>query len=382
MGGILSDNIAKAIMQDFIENGTSAQGDRMPTVKALADRYQASSSTVRKALDILEGYGAIVKRQGSGIYIADRAQATEPTGNALIGYIGPASGDHINMEVYRGIELVAKNKGYQVTVTSSRYDYDEERTQVLRLAQSGCQAVIVTPSFTRNDEQFENDYLKTELQDFPIILVDIAYPNQHRPMVLFDNYRAGYDMTRLTISEGHKRIAFMRSDMLAEGSHHHLRSNMERFRGYCDAMASVGLTVAEDDIWNIPYPLSPEETNITRYLMQWQNAASRPTAVICTEDNAVIRTISIAREMDISVPKDLCMVGFDNLPHGRIFRPNFHTTSPDFSRAGQIAAETAFEAMEKGVEAISGRIYILPVPVIRRVDYNLCEEKAPAQSGV
>ncbi len=368
MGGILSDNVAKSITQDFIENGAFVQGDRMPTVKALADKYNTSCSTVRKALDILEGYGAIVKRQGSGIYIADHVQ-TDANNSMLIGYIGPVSSDYINMELYRGIELVAKNKGYQVTVNSSRYDYEEERAQVLRMAQSGCQAVIVTPSFVRTDEQFENDYLKNELQDFPIILVDIADPEQHRPMVLFDNYRAGYDMTQLLISKGHERIAFMRSD-ISEGCHH-LRSNMERFRGYCDAMSSNGLQVIDEDTWIIPLPLSPEETNIMRYLMQWQNAASRPSAVICTEDNAVIRTISIAREMGICVPKDLCMVGFDNLPHGRIFRPTFHTTGPDFARAGQIAAETAFEAIDKGVDAIAGRIYILPVPIIKRTDFDL-----------
>ena len=54
-----------------IEAGDLTPGDRLPSERELAERYSVTRITLRQALSILESQGLIIRRQGSGTYIAD-----------------------------------------------------------------------------------------------------------------------------------------------------------------------------------------------------------------------------------------------------------------------------------------------------------------------
>jgi GntR family transcriptional regulator len=58
------------IMLDRIESGELAPGDRLPSERELSERLDINRLTLRRALRILEVQGLLVRRQGSGTYIA------------------------------------------------------------------------------------------------------------------------------------------------------------------------------------------------------------------------------------------------------------------------------------------------------------------------
>jgi DNA-binding GntR family transcriptional regulator len=58
-------------MADYVNNGQMKPGDKLPTVRELKDIYHTSDTTIQHALGILELWGVITKRHGSGSYIAD-----------------------------------------------------------------------------------------------------------------------------------------------------------------------------------------------------------------------------------------------------------------------------------------------------------------------
>lgn len=358
----LSVTIAEAILSDFVHSGLLQTGERLPTVRELEQRYRASRATIVHALSLLEQQGWVEKRQGSGCYVRRPDDQPSPS-QRLIGFVARNTDTEVILRVYAGIERVARIHHLHVLVASADDRYEVERQQVERLVQAGCQAIVLFP-VTRTERQLREDYLKREFLGFPIVLVDIAYPEQKRPQVVFDNYLLGYEMTEMLLREGHRRIAFMDVEAGEERLMHY--STRERYRGYLDALHHAGVAVLPEDRWTVRGRLPGEDMyeEVLSFLQEWKRAEERPTAVIAIEDFCAMRTIQAAQSLGIRVPEELTVVGFDNLTLTRNFSPPFPTSDPDFRRAGEVAARLAIQQIRGSLtEPV---IYMLPVPVKRR----------------
>lgn len=354
--------VAEAILSDFVHSGLLQPGERLPPVRELERRYATSRATIVHALSLLEQQGWIEKRQGSGCYVKQPDDRLS-TSQRLVGFVARNTDSEVILRVYAGIERVARIHRLHVLVASADDRYDVEREQVGRLVQAGCQAIVLFP-VTRTERQLRDDYLKREFLDFPIVLVDIAYPEQKRPQVVFDNYLLGYEMTEMLLHEGHRRIAFMDVEAGEEQLMHY--STRERYRGYLDALHHAGVPAHPEDHWVIRGRLPGEDMfeEVTPFLQGWMHTQDRPTAVIAIEDFCAMRTIQAAQSLGIRVPEQLMVTGFDNLTTARSFSPPFPTSDPDFRRAGEIAARLAIRQIRGSLtEPV---IYMLPVPVKRR----------------
>jgi GntR family transcriptional regulator len=61
-------------IQAKIAAGILKPGDKLPTTKELAEQYDTSGVTVRKAIDLLIEAGVLEGRQGVGVFVADRPE--------------------------------------------------------------------------------------------------------------------------------------------------------------------------------------------------------------------------------------------------------------------------------------------------------------------
>lgn len=359
----VSNIVADAILADFVHSGLLQVGDRLPPVRELEHRYSASRATIVHALSLLEQQGWVEKRHGSGCYVKQPQHFRAPSPQNLIGFVARNTNTEVILRVYAGIERVARIHHLHVLVASSDDSYDFERKQIARLIHAGCSAIVLFP-VTRTERQLREDYLKKEFLDFPIVLVDIAYPEQRRPQVVFDNYLLGYEMTEMLLQEGHRRIAFMDVEAGEEQLMHY--STRERYRGYLDALHHAGVPLHPEDRWIIRGRLPGEDMfeEVMPFLQSWRNAGEHPTAVIAIEDFCAMRTIEAAQALGIRMPDELTVTGFDNLTIARSFTPPFPTSDPDFRRAGEIAARLAIQQVRGSLtEPV---IYMLPVPIKRR----------------
>lgn len=359
----VSSIVADAILADFVHSGSLKPGDRLPTVRELERLYDASRATIVHALSMLEQQGWIEKRHGSGCYLKQPEPSAATPSRDLIGFVARNTNTEVILRVYAGIERVARVHNMHVLVASSDESYDFEREQIARLIRAGCRAVVLFP-VTRTERQLREDYLKKEFQHFPIVLVDIAYPEQRRSQVVFDNYLLGYEMTEMLLQEGHRRIAFMDMEAGEEQLMHY--STRERYRGYLDALHHAGVAAHPEDHWIVRGRLPGEDMfeEVMPFLQEWKHSEERPTAVIAIEDFCAMRTITAAQLLNIAVPEELTVAGFDNLTIARSFHPPFPTSDPDFRRAGEIAARLAIRQVRGSLtEPV---IYMLAVAVKRR----------------
>ncbi|MCS6950968.1 MAG: substrate-binding domain-containing protein [Armatimonadota bacterium] len=347
--------IAERIKAEWISRPDVRPGDKLPTQHQLRKMLGASRPTVAKALALLAAEGLVESRQGSGVYL--RSTPLESTRTRLLSFIAPQSHAALVLRAYYGIERRARQKGYSLLMASSENDVRHEEELVEQHLQAGAQGVILYP-VTRWRHQLQNDYLRRRWRDVPIVLFDIGYEEWERPMVLFDNFRLGYQMTQALLAHGHRHIAFL--PLHPDCLH---RSIRERREGWLAAMQDAGVAVPPSYLQWAPLareqPLDGEEV-----AHQVLRLVPVPDALITWEDSVAVAVIRALQKLGVAVPEEMRVVGFDDLETTHFFQPAFPTSQPDFARLGEIAVEVLDEWLS-GRRAMP-RTYILSVPVLWR----------------
>jgi DNA-binding LacI/PurR family transcriptional regulator len=94
----------------------------------------------------------------------------------------------------------------------------------------------------------------------------------------------------------------------------------------------------------------------------------RPTAVLCFSDAVALGVVDTARDLGLSVPEDLSVVGFDDSPAARQFRPALTTVRQDVEEKGRAAAAAliaAMRAVADGQPVPAGHLLIPTELVVR-----------------
>lgn len=358
----LPTRIARLIVEDHLSASEAVEGARLPSVRALQKQYEVSNSSIAHALSILQAEGYLVKAHGKGSFVADRRERSQLQ---TIAFIIPdvTTNSSILMAIYNGVEHRAKLEGYHVLVVSTNNDYRSEKKQAEHLARSGCRGIILYPA-PRTPRERQNDYLNHELNDFPITLVDMAEPHQRRSQITFDNQQAGCEMTRLMLQKGHEHIGFMRfANSAGEYTH---RVNNERFEGYLSALKMAGRSPREQDIWTLPMLDKDNQRYwlLHEAVVQWRSRPDRLTAMISIDDYLAQGLIMIAQSLQVALPDELAICGFDNVQHLQYQNLISATTAPDFQNAGEMALRLLVTQIRE--QSDSKRVYVLPAPILER----------------
>ncbi|NLK21701.1 MAG: LacI family transcriptional regulator [Epulopiscium sp.] len=152
-----------------------------------------------------------------------------------------------------------------------------------------------------------------------IRFIDGGYPvvsifNKHNtniPGVVnvnIDNFQGGYSATRHLIQLGHKKIAHIIGDRKSFEA-------LDRFEGYKQALSDYGLDIDHNLIKQGSFSFR-DGYHCGKELLA---SASPMTAIFCASDNIAAGFMHAALEKDISIPKDISVVGFDDINQSGLF---------------------------------------------------------------
>ncbi len=91
----------------------------------------------------------------------------------------------------------------------------------------------------------------------------------------------------------------------------------------------------------------------------------RPDAVFCANDLTAIGAMDTARELGLTIPGDVALVGFDDVDAAALVRPALTTVRNPSYDAGRRAGELLLSRM-LGRYKDKGRTVMLPCPLVRR----------------
>ena len=234
-----------ASLLDRIQSGEFASGSVIPTERELGEDYGVSRITVIKALDMLERDGHVVRQQGRGTFVAHSAsRATLANGlmaAPTLAFVSFSLNHPYLSNILVGITEVAAQQGHPLHIFGSVKSSQEESTAITDAMRRGVQGLIVNPW-----REYRNAPLYADLlaRDFPLVMVDRYYTEVATDYVVYENDRAGYDVTSALIGQGHTRIAFIPSQ------EQRTTSVRERLSGYRRALEAHGLAYDEDLIWS------------------------------------------------------------------------------------------------------------------------------------
>ncbi|KUP92960.1 LacI family DNA-binding transcriptional regulator [Tritonibacter horizontis] len=190
----------------------------------------------------------------------------------------------------------------------------------------------------------------------PVVAVDPLAIDDAVPWVAGDNYQGAQLAVRHLIALGHREIAFL----AGEDDRYSAR---ERLRAFRDTMAEAGLEVRADRIIDAKF-LQELGRSGTENLLQSQTP---PTAIFAANDVSALGAMTAIQAAGLSVPHDISLIGFDDLPLARQMLPGLTTIRQPYPEIGRAAVRLLFEIKAMGGQTPPpGKHILLPVWLIER----------------
>ncbi|WP_436640184.1 LacI family DNA-binding transcriptional regulator [Microbaculum sp. FT89] len=274
-----------------------------PTAKQVAHAAGVSISAVSRAFS---PHGSIdeAKRQRI-LTIADRLGYSSParrTGEAIsAGTVTLVAGDLSNPFYPMVLERLARklqSSGRQLLVYAAPDDANID-TITPQILTARPKAVIVTSALLTS-----NMADACRRHGIRVVLFNRTQPDMRLNAVTCDNYAGGREAARLLVNRGSKRIGFVSG--LPDTS-----TNRERTRGFFDALDELGHAVHYEVSGAFSYHAAYDAVH--RLLAN----SKRPDALFCCNDIMALAALDAAREHRISVPTDIAVCGFDDIPMAR-----------------------------------------------------------------
>lgn len=258
----------------------------------------------------------------------------------------------------RGAMRRCKEAGLHVVVDhfDKMATLDEIGSFLTKLRLSG--AILTPPAC-------DNNVLLAALDKSGVPTVRISPSAEYKgmPSVKIDDYDAACQMTEHLISLGHKDIAFI------VGDPEHADSR-DRLRGFRDTMAAAKIVVRENWVQTGGYRFNTGLAAAVKIFEQ----PDRPTAVFASNDDMAAAVIVIADGLQIDVPTELSVAGFDD-------NPLASAVSPALTTIRQPVEDMAYTAAGLLIEMKDGKEIDTETPVILGVEFVRRDSTAPVSKN-
>jgi DNA-binding LacI/PurR family transcriptional regulator len=309
------------------------------SIKDIARAAGVSHSTVSRALSSSPLVNAQTKERIQRLaremgYSPDAQARSLVMGRTqTLGLVVTTITDPFIAEVVQVVERRALDHGYSVVLTSSNAEPEREIAAVEMLHSKRVDAVIVTSSRIGALYQDHLDRLGV-----PVVLIN-SHSQQRGPYtfsITMDNQQGACLAAKHLIEQGHRRIAYVTGP--ADHS-----DDLERMAGYQAALGQAGLQADPSSIIHGTGRADGGEQALEILLEQ----VGRPTAALCYNDMTAIGLMRAAWARGLSIPEDLAVVGFDDVPFASYVRPALTTVAQPIVEMGRRATEMALELISK-----------------------------------
>jgi DNA-binding LacI/PurR family transcriptional regulator len=327
-GPALHVQLANAL-KGRIQSGLWPHGSTIPTEKALCDEFDVARGTMRQALQTLELEGYVRRQQGKGTFVTWSADSRPDsprtmTRNARLAFVVPYVRDSSVPTIFSAFQQRVENAHAFVSFMQVNND-PRQQVQVLdRLIAEQTAGIALYPLDSEANEVFR----RVIAADIPLVLVDRYLKTLSTDSVTSDHFGGALQGVRHLLDHGHTAIGYATWHSPAVSMEH-------RFLGYQQALRERGLAFNPDWICTVDgYPtidISPLQALLSQ--------PRRPTAIFAANDQIAIALYRAAFSLDLRVPEDLAVVGFDDLDVAAQLDPPLTTIAQPFKAIGETAAD-------------------------------------------
>ena len=319
------------------------------TIDDIARLAKVSKATVSRVINRRPDVDPITRERVLRI-INEQGYIPSPTAaglaglNRLIGMLIPPFTWPFISDIARGAAEVIEHTSYELVLYSSNDHTPEysktaiiERIVATKLT-AGLLAVYPGSSWQHLSRLHNSG--------FPVVVIDDQeYPTRTpregavMPWVGTDNHLGAYMAVQHLLSLGHRRIAHIQGPMK------HLCSR-ERNEGYCQALLDAGITPDPELVGEGDFKSTSGQAIANRFFSL--PAEQRPTAIFAASDFMAYGVLTAAEEHNLHIPRDIALIGFDDITTSEHIRPALTTVRQPFYEMGQHSMKLLLSLLETG----------------------------------
>jgi LacI family transcriptional regulator len=252
-----------------------------------------------------------------------------------VGIVVPDISNPFFSAAFRGCEDALTAGEYSAFLCNTDEDLEKEKYYLENLVDRGVDGLILWG--LRSEEMVLRDHVGDEV---PIVLVDgntEAVPERFTSVRL-ENADASEQIVQHLISHGRRRIGHLMGPL-------HRATARERLRGYQQALTTARLPLNEMLIIE-DSPSIAGGYNAALKLFEQYHSWERPDALFCYNDLMAIGALAALEEMNLTVPDQVAVVGFDDIGPAALVTPMLTTVAVPQYDIGLFAAEELLRRIE------------------------------------
>ncbi|MEZ4707748.1 MAG: LacI family DNA-binding transcriptional regulator [Caldilineaceae bacterium] len=297
------------------------------TIKDIARSAGVSHTTVSRALrgdarippDTTERIVQLADEMG---YVPNSiAQSLSSQRTFTIGMLVTSVADPVVMDFVEGAENIAQERGYSIFISTSRNDPQRELSVVENFQRRRVDGVVVVASRTGSEYSLALDRIQV-----PLVLLDSEEIGDKHPSVNVDNIGGAAFAVEHLLALGHRRIGYI-------GAPDRPLTNIKRLRGYTQTLEQA--QVAIEPAWVSNFDIA-DDIQRGRLGLE-QCLAAGVTAIFCYNDQIAIGVLNTCYGKGISVPRELSVVGFDDIRAASYVTPPLTTVRQPLQEMGRRA---------------------------------------------
>ncbi len=310
-----------------------------PTILDVAEQAGVSPSTVSRVINETAPVAEATKKkvteaiESLGYRTNKFAHALRKQASNVFGIIVPDISNPFFSTLIRGAEDRFHEDGLSTMICDTDGQPEKEARNVEMLVKERVDGALVTST-----ESESNGIPRLIDKDIPVVAVDRSPTGYEMTAVLADNEGAGMIATEHLLNRGCRMIGFVRGPAGVSTAH-------ERFIGYVNGLESRGLEVQEGLIARGDFTFNSGKRALEE-LIAANNESEFPDGLVVANDLMGVGVIRKAEEMNLHVPGELAVVGFDDILLSKLINPTLTTISAPTYEMGGTAAQLLLETVE------------------------------------
>lgn len=298
------------------------------------------------------------------VYNAAAADFTRQRSN-LVGLIVFTMRSSIQSELIDGVQTRLHEGGFALIVGNSQYDPETEARLIQLFEERKLAGAIVAESTDTNRDALR----RLSDSGVPVVITWELTDDAEFDCVGIDNRAAAFTATRHLIDLGHRRIG------LIAGRYDRIERVRHRFEGYATALAEAGIELDA----SLCHQGAPTLETGEAAMAQLLDHGAPPTAVFAASDTLALGALSAATIRGVRVPRDLSIIGFDDLEFSRFTCPPLTTMRVPVHEMGRVAASLIAETGRPASGA--ARRIALPTELVVRGSTSPIGEDSAGRGG-
>jgi LacI family transcriptional regulator len=259
--------------------------------------------------------------------------------------------------IARGVEDIASERGYNVIFCNTDESVSKEWMYLQLLMEKRVDGILLVPALNGLDST-----ALIRKQNIPVVVLDRRLPESMTDVVRGDSKGGAYELTQLLLSLGHRQIAILNGPR-------DVSTSEDRLAGYRRALTEAGIPINSKREY---YGAFNQESGF-QMTHKALAEAQKPTALFAGNNFIACGVLKALHELELRVPEDIPVVGFDDLPSALVTFPFLTVAAQPAYEMGRRAIEILLKKLDEGPSDQYQEV-VLPVEIVIRQSSGMQRE--------